>query len=61
MHKIANISEERFGFIFPKDSDWNNIFNEFFESGFGFTATKVYHKILEKHLGYEIIEKVELD
>lgn len=61
MHSIANIKDEQFGFVFPKGAGWDIIFNEFFESGFGFTATKEYHEILEKHLGFEIIEKVELD
>lgn len=61
MHRVANVDEERFGFIFPQNSDWNVIFNEFFESGFGFTSTKDYRIILEKHLGYEVLNKVELD
>lgn len=61
MHRIANVEQEKFGFIFPLDSDWTIIFNEFFESGFGFTSTKDYRLILEKHLGYEILNKVEVD
>ncbi|MEQ8908282.1 MAG: transporter substrate-binding domain-containing protein [Vicingaceae bacterium] len=61
VHKNANIRNEFFGLIFPNSSGWLNPFNEFMESGFGFTATKDYHEILEKHLGYEVIETVELD
>ena len=61
MHSIANKSDEQFGFIFPKSSDWDVIVNEFFESGFGFTSTKEYHEILVKHLGFEIINKVEIN
>ena len=61
MHKIASISDEYFGFIFPKDSQWSLLFNEFMESGFGFTSTKDYHQILEKHLSFEIIETVEIN
>lgn len=61
IQKFVEIEDEYFGFAFPKDSDWNGPFNEFFETGFGFTATKEYRKILESYLGYEIIEKVELD
>ncbi|MAY84987.1 MAG: hypothetical protein CMP59_12730 [Flavobacteriales bacterium] len=60
MHKIANSNDEYFGFIFPKNSGWAFEFNEFFESGFGFTSTKEYHKILEKYLSYEIMNSVEL-
>lgn len=61
IQKFVGSEDEYFGFAFPKDSDWNEPFNEFFEIGFGFTATKEYREILEKYLGYEIIEKVELD
>jgi len=60
MHKIANSTDEYFGFIFPKNSGWAFQFNEFFENGFGFTATKEYHKLLEKYLSYEIMNSVEL-
>lgn len=61
MHSIANKKDEYFGFALSKNSDWIIAINEFFESGFGFTATKEYHHILEKHLGFEIMEKVEID
>lgn len=61
MHSIANYKNENFGFIFPKNSGWASQFNEFFESGFGYTATKAYHKILEKHLSYEVLNSVELN
>ncbi|MEX2379673.1 MAG: transporter substrate-binding domain-containing protein [Vicingaceae bacterium] len=61
MHKEANIADEYFAFAFPKNSDWTYLFNEFMESGFGFTATKDYHKILEKHLSFEVIEHVEME
>jgi len=61
MHAIANIENEAFGFVMPKLTDWDAAINEFFEGGFGFTSTKEYHSILEKHLSFEIIEKVELD
>lgn len=60
LHPAATKNDEYFGFIFPLGSDWNRAFNEFFESGFGFTATREYHEILKKYLGFEIIEKVEL-
>ena len=60
IHKILNVPNESFGFIMPKSSVHSQYINEFFESGFGFTATKVYHQILEKYLGNEIIESVEI-
>ena len=61
MHTLANVQNEYFGFIFPESSDWNRAINEFLESGFGFTATKKYREILQKHLGEEVIEYVELN
>jgi len=61
IQKFVDSKDEFFGYAFPKTSDWDAAFNEFFEIGFGFTSTKDYRKILEKHLGYEIIEKVEMD
>ncbi len=61
MNAIANKTDEVFGFVMPNSTDWDNAINEFFESGFGFTSTKEYHSILEKHLSFEIIKKVELD
>ena len=61
MHAIANKTDEVFGFVMPNSTDWDDAINEFFESGFGFTDTKEYHNILEKHLSFEIIKKVELD
>lgn len=61
MHKQANVADEYFAFAFPRQSDWILLFNEFMESGFGFTATKDYHEILGKHLSFEVIEHVELE
>jgi hypothetical protein len=44
----------------PKNSRYALYMNEFFESGFGFTATKKYHQILETYLGSEILDGVEI-
>lgn len=60
IHRIATIDAQRFAFVLPKDSDWQAAFAEFFESGFGFTATEAYADILKKHLGYEVVKSVEL-
>ncbi len=60
MQKALSGLKEELGFIFPKDNLHGVYLNEFFESGFGFTSTKVYHQILEAHLGYEIIDYVEV-
>lgn len=47
-------------FIMPRNSAHASHISEFFESGFGFTSTKVYRQILDKYLGHEIIESVEI-
>lgn len=60
MQKVFNQPVEYLGFIMPKKSAHLLFINEFFESGFGFTSTKIYHQILEKYLGFEIIESVEI-
>lgn len=60
IQKIFNEPKESLGFIMPKNSIHAMYVNEFFETGFGFTSTKLYHQILEKYLGYEIIESVEI-
>ena len=60
IQKVFNEPKEYLGFIMPKKSVHSTSINEFFESGFGFTSTKAYHQILEKYLGYEIIESVEI-
>ncbi len=60
MQKVFNAPKESLGFIMSKKSIYLSSINEFFESGFGFTSTKAYHQILEKYLGYEIIESVEI-
>lgn len=60
MQRASIINNENFGFIMPKNNDWTPVINEFFEAGFGFTATKMYRSILETHLGFEVINTVEM-
>ncbi len=60
MQKVLSGQSEELGFIFPKNNIHEGYMNEFFESGFGFTSTKIYRQILEAHLGYEIIDYVEV-
>jgi ABC-type amino acid transport substrate-binding protein len=61
MQKELNVSNEKFGFIMPKNNMNKALLGEFFESGFGFTSTKAYHQILEKYLSYEVLQTVEVD
>ncbi len=60
IQKVFNRSDETLGFILPFRSSYLPTVNEFFEKGFGFTSTKMYREVLEKYLGYEIIESVEI-
>jgi len=60
IQKMFTEPKEFLGFIMPKRNTHSLYLNEFFESGFGFTATKRYRQILEKYLGEEIIESVEI-
>ena len=60
IQKVFNEPKENFSFVMPKNSVHAAYINEFFETGFGFTSTKRYRQILEKYLGYEIIEAVEI-
>lgn len=61
IHRFLSRGNERMGFIMPTESNLMPYVLEFFESGFGFTATKNYRDILEKYLGYEIISTVEVN
>jgi ABC-type amino acid transport substrate-binding protein len=60
MQKAFKEPMDFMGFILPKNNTHSTLLNEFMESGFGFTSTKVYRQILEKYLGHEIIESVEI-
>lgn len=61
MHRAATVDKLRFGFAFPKNSQYHTDFQEFMESGFGFTSTKTYQEILSNYLGKEIMVTVTLD
>jgi len=61
MHRHLSKDHESIGFMIPKSGELEVYLNEFFESGFGFTATKKYREILETYLGYEIISTVEVN
>jgi putative glutamine transport system substrate-binding protein len=60
IQKAFNEPKEQLGFIMPKNSIHAAYIYEFFEAGFGFTSTKIYRQILEKYLGREIIDAVEI-
>lgn len=60
IQKQFNEPNEYLSFAMPKKNTSAVLLSEFFEGGFGFTSTKVYHQILEGYLGHEIIESVEI-
>ncbi len=61
IQKIFTFDHDNLGFIVPKISTHEQELSEFFESGFGFIATKKYHQILEEYLSYEVLESVKVD
>ena len=60
IQKAFNQPYEDLGFVLPFGASHFSSLNEFFENGFGFTSTKAYHEILQKYLGYEVLETLEL-
>ncbi len=60
MQKAFSEPKDFMAFITPKNGTHLSNLNEFLESGFGFTSTKIYKEILEKYLGHEIINSVEI-
>ena len=61
IQRLLNKGDETFSMILPKNEVMAGHLNEFFDSGFGFTSTKLYHEILSKYLGYEVLESVEVN
>jgi hypothetical protein len=60
MQRLFNKNDENFAFILPKNVLYMSTINEFFDAGFGFTSTKLYREILERYLGYEVLQSVEI-
>jgi ABC-type amino acid transport substrate-binding protein len=60
IQKAFNQPYEFLGFVLPFGASHFSSLNEFYESGFGFTSTKMYHEILERYLGYEVLETLEI-
>jgi putative glutamine transport system substrate-binding protein len=58
VHRVATVEKEEFGFALSKGSDWKPIINEFFEGGFGFTASRDYLDILGAYLPEVVLTEV---
>jgi putative glutamine transport system substrate-binding protein len=50
---------ESFGFIMPKSSDWDGIFNEFLSANGGYTKSIQYRKILSDNLGKQVLNLID--
>lgn len=61
IHRAENRDHEAFGFVSNKNSQVAALLDEFFNAGFGFTATRKYDAILKKYLGPEVLNAVEID
>jgi len=60
IQRAAQTEDEYFGFVFPKgESKLKTLFNEFMDGGFGFVSSKVYDRIIQKHLGDDIRKYVD--
>jgi ABC-type amino acid transport substrate-binding protein len=57
---IGDKTTEQFGFIMPKNSGWDQAFNEFFNLGAGYRSNIMYKKILMRHLGNEVTQMLEM-
>ncbi len=60
IQKAFNRPYEYLGIVQPINATHYSSLNEFFENGFGFTSTKFYHEILNRYLGYEVLETLEI-
>lgn len=50
---------ESFGFIMPKSSDWDGIFNEFLAANGGYTKSVQYRKVLSENLGKQVLNLID--
>lgn len=60
IQKAFTEPREELGYILPLNNRHSASLAEFFEGGFGFTSTRAYQQLLEKYLGYEVLESVEI-
>lgn len=60
IQKAFTEPREDLGYILPLTSRHSASLSEFFEGGFGYTSTRNYRQLLEKYLGYEVLESVEI-
>ena len=59
-HSIGDEATEELGMIMPLDSDWINVYNEFFNFGNGYKSSPQYRTSLVKHLGKEVVQMLQM-
>ncbi|MGK7391247.1 MAG: substrate-binding periplasmic protein [Candidatus Cyclobacteriaceae bacterium M2_1C_046] len=55
-HPAGDKSGEYFGFIMPKNSDWEPVLNEFFSQNGGYVRSLEYRKMMAQHLGSHVLK-----
>lgn len=55
-HPAGDQPGEDFGFIMPKDSDWEPVLAEFFSQNGGYTNTVEYRKLVAQHMGNHVVK-----
>lgn len=59
-HPLQSQESEDLAMIMPKGSDWQPIFEEFFEFGGGFKSSSIYRNSLVRHLGEEVVNMLKM-
>lgn len=55
-HAVGDDPAEEFGIIYPLESDWENVIEDFFQAQGGYLNTPRYRDILSTHLGSAVVE-----
>jgi len=55
-HEAGDQKGENFGFIMPKSSDWDAVFNEFLRANGGYINSVEYKKLLVDNLGSHVLK-----
>lgn len=59
-HPLDKQDSEDLAMIMPLNSDWQPVFEEFFEIGGGFKSSSIYRNSLVKHLGPEVVSMLRM-
>lgn len=59
-HPLDKQDSEDLAMIMPLSSDWQPVFEEFFEIGGGFKSSSIYRNSLIQHLGPEVVSMLKM-